>query len=242
MAGYVISDIHGEYVAYREMLRRIELKPTDTLFVLGDILDRGPEPVEVALDLMERPNAVCLAGNHELMALECMRFLLREVTESALSELSMAVLHKLANWQYNGCRSTVEGFRRLRPARRREVLEFIAGFDLYAETEAGGTRYVLVHAGLGNFDPERALEDYELDELIWERPDYERAYFPDRFVVTGHTPTLIIPGNPRPGYIFRKNNHIAVDCGAVFGGRLGCLCLDTGEEFYVETGDRNDEN
>lgn len=35
------------------------------------------------------------------------------------------------------------------------------------------------------------------------------------------------------GRIYKNNNHIAIDCGAVFGGRLGCLCLDTMKEFYV---------
>ena len=34
--------------------------------------------------------------------------------------------------------------------------------------------------------------------------------------------------------IYKKNNHIAIDCGAVYGNRLGCICLDTMEEFYVE--------
>lgn len=35
------------------------------------------------------------------------------------------------------------------------------------------------------------------------------------------------------GKIWMGNNHIAIDCGAVFLGTLGCLCLDTFEEFYV---------
>lgn len=36
------------------------------------------------------------------------------------------------------------------------------------------------------------------------------------------------------GKIYKKHNHIAVDCGAFFkDGRLGCICLDTMEEFYV---------
>ena len=26
---------------------------------------------------------------------------------------------------------------------------------------------------------------------------------------------------------------VAIDCGAVYGGRLGCICLDTMEEYYV---------
>ena len=59
---------------------------------------------------------------------------------------------------------------------------------------------------------------------------------PDTYVVTGHTPTQHIAGNPKPGYIYRKNNHIAIDCGASLpGGRLAAICLDTGEEFYVSS-------
>ena len=41
MATYVISDIHGEYERFMELLEEIELKDTDTLYVLGDVLDRG---------------------------------------------------------------------------------------------------------------------------------------------------------------------------------------------------------
>jgi len=35
------------------------------------------------------------------------------------------------------------------------------------------------------------------------------------------------------GKIYRANNHIAINTGAVFGETLSCLCLDTNEEFYV---------
>lgn len=33
--------------------------------------------------------------------------------------------------------------------------------------------------------------------------------------------------------IYRGNNHVAIDCGCGFGGKLGCICLETMEEFYV---------
>ena len=35
MATYVISDIHGEYERFMELLEEIELKDTDTLYILG---------------------------------------------------------------------------------------------------------------------------------------------------------------------------------------------------------------
>ena len=58
-------------------------------------------------------------------------------------------------------------------------------------------------------------------------------YFEDMLIVTGHTPTgFIDPENT--GQIWKGNNHIAIDCGAVFGNPLGCICLDTMEEIYVE--------
>jgi len=46
----------------------------------------------------------------------------------------------------------------------------------------------------------------------------------------------LIKENPKPGFIFRNNNHIAIDCGACFpGGRLAAICLDTDEEYYIES-------
>ena len=63
--------------------------------------------------------------------------------------------------------------------------------------------------------------------------EYEKEYFPDKYIVTGHTPTGFID-KAYKGRIYRKNNHIAIDCGAVFGNPLGCICLDTFEEFYTE--------
>ena len=38
---YVISDIHGCYAQFAELLNLIRFKDTDTLYVLGDIVDRG---------------------------------------------------------------------------------------------------------------------------------------------------------------------------------------------------------
>ncbi|MCI8647343.1 MAG: fructose-bisphosphatase class III [Firmicutes bacterium] len=43
------------------------LSKAEALYILGDILDRGPHPIKVLRKLMEMPNAVPIAGNHELM-------------------------------------------------------------------------------------------------------------------------------------------------------------------------------
>lgn len=233
MAIYVISDIHGEYDKFLELLGRIKLKDSDILYILGDVVDRGPHPIKVLLKLMEMPNAVMMVGNHELMAIECLKFLQKEITEESIKELGEEEANNLISWMQNGSETTIKEFRKLDSELRQEVIEYLRESLIYEEIAVGGKEYLLVHAGLGNYYPGKDIEDYSLKELIWDRAEYDIQYYPDKYVVTGHTPTQNIEGNPRPGYIYRKNNHIAIDCGASWpGGRLAAICLDTGEEYY----------
>ncbi|MCR4851757.1 MAG: serine/threonine protein phosphatase [Lachnospiraceae bacterium] len=236
MATYVISDIHGQYDLFMKMLEKISLKDEDTLYVLGDVLDRGPHPIRVLRKLMEMPNTICIVGNHELMALECLKFLMQEVTEESLAGLDRDMLEGYLIWiEHNGGRTTLDEFRTLDASSRQDVIDFIRDFDIYEEINVEGQDYLLVHAGLGNIYPGKDIEDYSLADLVWSRAEYDIEYYPDKYVVTGHTPTQGIPGNPNPGYIYRHNNHIAIDCGCYIpGGRLAAICLDTGEEYYIE--------
>jgi len=232
IATYVISDIHGQYDMFMELLDKIKLKGNDTLYVLGDILDRGPHPIKTLMKLMEMPNAICLVGNHEFMALECLEFLMKEITDKSLEELNAETLDNLVTWQFNGSQSTIDEFRKLDSESQMDVIDFIKNFLIYEEVSVNGKDYLLVHAG-GNYSLEKDIEDYSLHELIWGRADYDVRYFEDTYVITGHTPTQTIKDNPHPGYIYQRNNHIVIDCGAHYpGGRLAALCLDTGEEYY----------
>lgn len=231
---YCMSDIHGDYEKYRRMLETIQLKETDTLYILGDVADRGPEPVSILLDMMKRPNVRPILGNHEYMAVLCLRVLTKEVTEETIAEFSAEAIRDFWNWQAEGGRSTLEGFRRLDAVRRREVLEYLLEFELYEEVTVNGNWYLLAHAGPKNFSENRPLWDYGLHEWIWTRLDYTKRYYKDRFLVTGHTPVAHIPGNTQKDSIFRANGHIAIDCGCGTGGTLGAICLDTGETFYIK--------
>ncbi len=233
MATYVISDIHGEYDKLMQILDCIALKEEDTLFVLGDILDRGPHPIQALLQLMKLQNVTFLTGNHEFMALKCLPFLMREGGDVSMEKLNEKQWNDLLLWYANGCKTTIEEFFTLDQGLQQEVVNCLEEFLPYEEIAVDGKKYLLVHAGLRHFSPQKALYEYTMEELVWERPDYNIPYFTDRYVVTGHTPTIVIPDNPDPGCIYRKNTHIDIDCGACYpGGRLAALCLETGEEFY----------
>lgn len=234
MATYIISDIHGQYEMFIDLLDQIALRDTDTLYVLGDVLDRGPHPIQTLIKLMEMPNAVCLVGNHELMALDSLKFMMQEITEESIKMLDAEMLNGSLVWaENNGGQTTIDEFRALERIEQYEVIEYLEDLLVYEELQVAGKDFVLVHAGLGGYYPGRDIEDYSLKELVWDRAEYDIQYFPDKYVVTGHTPTQYIKENSRPGFIYGKNNHIAIDCGSTIpGGRLAAICLDTGEEFY----------
>lgn len=230
---YVISDIHGEYEKYVEMLDKIRFTDGDTLYVLGDVVDRGERPMDVLLDMMSRANVFPIVGNHELMALDLLRELMVEITaENVATHLNAELMNKLLEWQLNGGDATMKQFRKLTTDEREYVLEYLEEFVPYELVKVGNRKFLLVHSGLGNFSPDRELDEYTFEELTYIRPDYDRRYFADDnlFIVGGHTPTLAISGKPE---IYKNNNNICIDCGATFDGKLACLCLDTMEEFYV---------
>ena len=70
---YVMSDIHGNMRRYKDILRQIHLKKNDHLYVLGDVIDRGKYGLPILMDLIRRPNATVLLGNHEHMMLEALQ-------------------------------------------------------------------------------------------------------------------------------------------------------------------------
>jgi serine/threonine protein phosphatase 1 len=112
------------------------------------------------------------------------------------------------------------------------VLEYLEDMSLYEEVEAGGQKYLLVHAGIADFDADTPLEDYMPEDFIGEPLDLETRLIDGVTVVVGHRPTYEIEGAEK-GKIYHGNGAIAIDCGAAFGEPLACLCLNNGREFYI---------
>lgn len=234
---YVISDIHGCYDAYRQLLDKIGFSENDELYVLGDAMDRGPEPIRVIRDLMRRPNVFYVMGNHDSMFLSVMQKLAVDVTEENLSALTGEVLTAYQKWLLDGGAVTARQFAALSREERADILDYLACAAPYEMIEQDGKLYILVHAGIRNFSPEKEMDDYELTDLLWERPQYDQQYFPGGriFLVTGHTPTMLIRQDQQP-LVYAENGHIALDCGCVFGGRLAAYCVETGQCFYMGAG------
>lgn len=68
MALYLIGDVQGCDAALQRLLDTLAFSPSrDTLFLLGDLVNRGPDSAAVLRRLMGYGNAArCLLGNHDL--------------------------------------------------------------------------------------------------------------------------------------------------------------------------------
>lgn len=234
---YVISDIHGEYDLFMQLLRKISFSTADTLYVLGDVLDRGPRPFAVLKWMMAQDNVIPITGNHELMALPCLELFQQEITDELIDRLTVKDIENLDLWMNNGAETSINEFKALSIEDRRAVTDYLGEFSTYDEVDVRGRHYVLVHGGFPQFHPfdlEKPFSEYSLHDLVWTRPNFERPYSWDWVTIVGHTPTQLIPQNDEPGWIYRKNNIIDIDCGVhTVGGRLAAFCLETEEAVYV---------
>lgn len=224
---YVMSDIHGMYDKYEKMLEQIKFGDGDMLYVLGDVIDRGADGVKAFRDMMARPNVCLFLGNHEKTALPIMNALHK--CPDAHDRIKETEAHSL--WMINGGEPTEKGFLSLDSEEQKWFIKYMELLLAFDEIEVGGKRFHLSHT-LPEYDEKRGIHDVSLNEFVWGEPDYDICYDPDVAFITGHTPTGLIDPEYH-GKIWRGNGHIAIDCAAAYGGRLGCICLDTMEEFYV---------
>lgn len=66
---YFIGSLYGDYEGYQKIKQNLKLKPNDTLWILGDILDSNVSAPEAGLlilnDIQATPNIKLLLGDHE---------------------------------------------------------------------------------------------------------------------------------------------------------------------------------
>ena len=220
---YAMSDLHGCYDLYIKMLEKINFSEKDTLYILGDVIDRGDGGIKILLDMMGRKNIIPLLGNHDYTC----AYLLKRLKSKATPELKEI----FKDWLCDGGLTTYEAYKKLNEKEKQEILEYLKCFSIFEELETQSGKFFLSHT----VPSKEAMEDFDnIDwhELIIGHTEYDKKYFDDKYIVTGHTPTALIDYTSK-GKILEINNHIAIDCGAVFNGTLGCICLDTLEKYYV---------
>ncbi len=88
-----ISDIHGNAIALEAVLRDIQDKAADKIYVLGDICYRGPEPKR-AIDLVRSLNTDVIKGNAD-------EWVVRGVREGEVAASAFEMMNKERDWIFS---------------------------------------------------------------------------------------------------------------------------------------------
>lgn len=243
MSTYVISDIHGYQDKFNKMLEIINFSDEDTLYILGDVVDRGKYGIEILEYIMDQPNILMLKGNHEKMM------------EDSFHKSGIRIDNTTAEydlWKYNGGRPTNKTLTYRRGNNQRyKIYQFIKKLPLFFDNVVvNGITYYLVHGKPVLITRKEYIEEYWSadilkgsffyeEALVWGRVSKYEKFFPNKTVIFGHTITNEYQSFfPFKIWTSDDNKLIGIDCGCgcgpgVSNSRLGCLCLDTMEEFYI---------
>lgn len=220
---YVLSDVHGRMDRLQSILDQIHLQEDDTLYVLGDVVDRNPDGIKILRKLMDMPNVIFLLGNHEHMMLDALQ--------------KRGLPKSLERWNRNGGTVTFHHWNMSDENVQRDVVEYLQSAKINEIVRVGEKKFLLVHAAPTEcWDPEIRIYRDATMFAVWERMD---GYYPfdeddPRIIVFGHTPTLFFDST-LPFKIWYGEKTIGIDCGAAYPeGRLACLRLDDMKEFYSE--------
>ena len=86
---YIVSDAHNRWDLFNELLEKSGFSSADTLYFVGDAIDRGDgDGVAILQTIRNSPNMHMILGNHEWMMLEA------------------AAGRSIENWLYNGGEKT----------------------------------------------------------------------------------------------------------------------------------------
>ena len=218
---YVMSDIHGDLDKYRSIMDQINLKDTDHLYVLGDVIDRYPYGLDILYELRDMPNVTVLLGNHEKMCYEAM------VSENDSKTLPI--------WIKNGGQVTLNALFRMDKAEIEEIMDYIKKMPLTASVTINDQEYLLLHSCPPHlYNGKTLTKEAVWDFSLWTRVEPEDKMPDGRIFIFGHTPTECYQ-DKLPLSIYYGDGKIGIDCGSGKRHevcRLACLRLEDMKEYY----------
>jgi serine/threonine protein phosphatase 1 len=165
-----VGDIHGCLAALEALLAAIRPQPDDTLVLLGDYVDRGPQSravIDRLLGLRQQCTLVPLLGNHDELMLK---------VYDGQTQLYV-------DWLLFGGQATLESYETVRPEDIPDAhIEFLRDCRLYYESD----RHFYVH---GNYRAELPLDVQPRETLLWESLKVRQPgpHCSGKTAIVGHT-------------------------------------------------------
>lgn len=202
----VFGDIHGCDRAFATMLDHLAVNSTDTVVLLGDVVDRGPDSrgvIEKILDVQKACSLVFVLGNHEEMLLDALEG------------------HPSQRWLRSGGAATVESYGGTLANFPETHYELLHNALSYWENPTN----ICIHA---NLEPGVELSEQQPEWLRWQRlTGMEYPHPSGKLVVCGHSG---ISG----GLPVMSDGWVCLDTLAYQGSFLTCLDAKSGALFQSQ--------
>lgn len=176
MSVYCISDIHGHKLELSLMLDKISFCENDELYILGDLIDKGPESADLLFWAVEDApqNVHFLKGNHEDL-----------MYSSIIGNARPTKNQKNDLWYLNDGLKTMEDLQKMVDGKwiNYHLLPWIEGLPLFKVVFVRGKKFMLVHGG---FNPKQYSHDDNM-RFVDSQCDYNTDDYADnRYIRVGH--------------------------------------------------------
>jgi serine/threonine protein phosphatase 1 len=203
-----IGDIHGCSRALRGLINAIQPAAGDTLVMLGDYVDRGPDSrgvLDYVLELEQRCQVVPLLGNHELMLLD-----------------AVENPHVLGPWMECGGDPTVRSYDGQLKNVPSEHLAFLRRCKRYYEIAT----HFFVHA---NYAADVSLDEQPDYLLFWEHLHFHipAPHENGKTAVVGHT-------SQKTAEILDLGHVVCIDTYCHGGGWLTAMDVGSGQLWQAD--------
>jgi len=247
---YVCSDIHGNGKRFYKMLKKIHFNANDTLYILGDVVDRGPDSIRILKYIMKRDNIILLMGNHEDFMMSYFRHYPSILRMDTKETEGLIVPSDCWLWDNNGGKETLASFLKEPYKRKQKILDYLKECPAIVLLDVNKKKYHLSHSGTISQADEKDIWYYkhltesEKEDVLWNSIYRDDLYLPetvfpkDYTCIFGHVPSQRITGKCE---IVPYKNTINIDGGNALSKyypgvptALICYCLDTEEAFYIK--------
>lgn len=229
-----LSDSHGNMELFNQVLNY--LQPDDTVYFLGDAIDRLPDGWKILNIILKDKRFKMLCGNHEDMMYKAYR-----KNKNGFFTGKTIYSDEMSLWFYNGGDATYTDILNDNIDDAKKILEIVGNLPTEARyINPEGKIIYMSHAGVVSDTPEDYNSIWGREDRLWSREHfYEDWQFNDNeFIIHGHTPVIYLFDYLRiqgeeidcaKPYAYCGGHKIDIDCGAHFMGATALINLDTFE-------------
>lgn len=233
-----VSDIHGNLTYFKELLQKIKFSREDILFLVGDLVEKGPESLATlhyVMELEKKYTVYPISGNCESLWLSWR--LLAPENRERLREYALDREHSLFNEMLKQVADPIseetdmdEAVALVRTHFSRE-LAWLDALPNICVTED----FLFVHGGI---DPALPLEEqYRIHVMDWPAFYAQQVQFQNRYCIVGHWPVVLYNEETQDAspIIDRQRKIICLDGGNILkrDGQLNVLVIpEKGSENF----------